>query len=162
VTIGESIPDGSRMVGSWLGRPYPAYCSDAGQALLWDADDEEVRAVLAKTDFRKFAPKTPISVDDFLERLRLARLRGYSVVDEEAEAGLFSIAVPVRDFRSEVVAAIQVVGTTARLAPKREMCAAAALRWGRWLEDALDSPSAEPSVTTLDLTSSCHSRGSAG
>ncbi|MFF4585489.1 IclR family transcriptional regulator C-terminal domain-containing protein [Streptomyces sp. NPDC001388] len=36
--------------------------------------------------------------------------RAYSVVDEEAEPGLYSVAVPVRDFRDEVVAAVQVVG----------------------------------------------------
>ena len=35
VTIGESVPPSSNLVGSWLGRPYPAYCSDAGQAVLW-------------------------------------------------------------------------------------------------------------------------------
>ena len=31
VTIGESVPPSSNLVGSWLGRPYPAYCSDAGR-----------------------------------------------------------------------------------------------------------------------------------
>jgi DNA-binding IclR family transcriptional regulator len=47
------------------------------------------------------------------------------------------VAVPVRDFRGEVVAALQVVGPRVRLAPRTDVCAAAALRWSRWLESAL-------------------------
>jgi len=124
---------------SWTGRAYPAYCSDAGQALLFDASDEEVAAVLARTTFRRRGPNTPTGVADFLDRLREARLRGYSVVDEEAEPGLFSVAVPIRDFRDEVVAALQVVGPRARLHGRRAECAATALRWGAWLTAELAS-----------------------
>jgi DNA-binding IclR family transcriptional regulator len=137
VTIGERVPAASRMIGSWIGRPYPAYCSDAGQALLWDASEQEVRTVFANTEFVGHGPNTPASVEDFVARLEQARSRGYSVVDEEAEPGLFSIAVPVRDFRGEVVAALQVVGPKTRLAGRRAECAAAAVEWGRWLEAAL-------------------------
>ncbi|MFF5187537.1 IclR family transcriptional regulator [Streptomyces sp. NPDC000345] len=137
VTIAERVPPGSRQLGSWIGRPYPAYCSDCGQALLSDADDEEVAAVLARTEFVRHGPRTPVDVDDFLRRLARTRERGYSVVDEEAEPGLYSVAVPVRDFRDEVVAAVQVVGPRVRLAERTEECARAALRWGRRLEDAL-------------------------
>ncbi|WP_457964900.1 IclR family transcriptional regulator [Arthrobacter sp. D1-29] len=137
VTIGERVPAASRMIGSWIGRPYPAYCSDAGQALLWDASEQEVRTVFANTEFVRHGPNTPASVDDFMGRLEQARSRGYSVVDEEAEPGLFSIAVPVRDFRGEVVAALQVVGPKTRLEGRRTECAAAAVEWGHWLEAAL-------------------------
>ena len=134
VTIGERVPTSSHMVGSWLGRPYPAYCSDAGQALLWEASDAEVRTVLAAAAFVRHGPNTPVDVEDFLTRLRDARARGYSIVDEEAEPGLYSLAVPIRDFKGDVAAALQVVGPKKRLEPRRELCAAALVRWGRWLE----------------------------
>ncbi|MEU0810486.1 IclR family transcriptional regulator [Streptomyces sp. NPDC005970] len=137
VTIAERVPQGSRQVGSWIGRPYPAYCSDCGQALLSDADDEEVTAVFARTDFVRHGPNTPTGVDDFLRRLAATRERGYSIVDEEAEPGLYSVAAPVRDFRGEVVAALQVVGPRVRLAPRTEELAASALRWAGRLEAAL-------------------------
>ena len=130
VTIAESLPPTSRMIGSWLGRAYPAYCSDAGQAVLWDASDDEVRAVFAATAFRSAGPNAPASVDDFLDRLGSARKRGFAIVDEEAEPGLYSVAAPVRDFRGEVVAAVQVVGARESLAPRTaelgERCVAAA------------------------------------
>jgi IclR family transcriptional regulator, pca regulon regulatory protein len=143
VTIGEHVPSSSRMVGSWIGRPYPAYCSDAGQALLWDASDEEIRAVFSQTDFVPHGPNTPADLEDFLARLAGARKRGYSIVDEEAEPNLYSVAVPVRDFRGETVAALQVVGSKARLEPQREKIAAAAVEWGGWLESALGRPEAQ-------------------
>ncbi|MBM7503660.1 IclR family transcriptional regulator [Agromyces aurantiacus] len=118
VTIVESVPPSSRMIGSWIGRAYPAYCSDAGQAVLWDADDDEVRAVLAGTRFASAGPNAPTSADDFLERLHAARARGFAIVDEEAEPGLYSVSAPVHDFRREVVAAVQVVGERVALAPR--------------------------------------------
>ncbi|MGO4652926.1 IclR family transcriptional regulator [Arthrobacter sp. 2RAF22] len=137
VTVGERIPASSNMVGSWLGRPYPAYCSDAGQALLWEASDAEVRTVFASSAFVRHGPNTPVNVEDFLTRLHEARGRGYSIVDEEAEPGLYSLAVPVRDFKREVVAALQVVGPKTRLAARRELCASALVSWGKWLESTM-------------------------
>lgn len=137
VTIGESVPAGSNLVGSWLGRPYPAYCSDAGQAVLWEAPEEEVRSVFSQVVFTRHGPNTPASVDEFLARREAARARGYSIVDEEAEPGLYSLAVPVRDFKGDVVAALQIVGIKDRLEPRRESCAAALMARGSWLESRL-------------------------
>lgn len=137
VTIGEQVPASSNMIGSWLGRPYPAYCSDAGQALLWEASDAEVRTVFPAAAFVPHGPNTPSDVEDFLARLNDARARGYSIVDEEAEPGLYSMAVPIRDFKGDVVAALQIVGPKTRLEPRTEHCAAALTKWGMWLESRL-------------------------
>jgi len=137
VTIGESVPPSSNLVGSWLGRPYPAYCSDAGQAVLWEAPDAEVHSVFSKVQFTRHGPNTPASVEEFLERRQAARGRGYSIVDEEAEPGLYSLAVPVRDFKGDIVAALQIVGIKDRLEPRREQCTAALMARGSWLESRL-------------------------
>lgn len=143
VTVGESIPASSRLVGSWLGRPYPAYCSDAGQALLWDTPDAEIRKIFAQVPFVQHGPNTPSDVGDFLSRLEVARSRGYSIVDEEAEPGLYSLAVPVRDFRGVVVAALQIVGLKTRLEPAQSGHARALVAQGKWLETMLGCPAVE-------------------
>lgn len=137
VTIGESVPAESKLVGSWLGRPYPAYCSDAGQAMLWEASPDEIRNVFAGVDFVRHGPNTPADVGDFLGRLAAAKVRGYSVVDQEAEPGLYSLAAPIHDFKGDVVAALQIVGTRTALEPKRESCAAELMEHSRWLESRL-------------------------
>ncbi|MEQ4564758.1 IclR family transcriptional regulator [Paenarthrobacter sp. CAP02] len=144
VTIGEQVPASANLVGSWLGRPYPAYCSDAGQALLWDAPDDEVRSLFKTVEFVKHGPNTPSSVDDFLDRLNQARARGYSIVDEEAEPGLYSLAAPVRDFKNEIVAALQIVGPRTRVEPQRESHAMALRSWCEWLEAMVGGPAASP------------------
>ncbi|MET4541547.1 IclR family pca regulon transcriptional regulator [Arthrobacter bambusae] len=134
VTIGEQVPESANLVGSWLGRPYPAYCSDAGQALLWDAPEAEIRKIFSTVEFVRHGPNTPVSVDDFLERLNKARIRGYSIVDEEAEPGLYSLSAPIRDFKGDVASALQIVGPKTRVEPQREAFAVALGSWRTWLE----------------------------
>lgn len=137
VTIVESVPASTGLVGSWLGRAFPAFCSDAGQAVLWDADDDEVRAVFSATTFSSLGPNAPADVEDFLTRLHAARERSYSVVDQEAELDLFSVAAPVRDYRDEVVAGVQVVGLRDRLVERVEELGAACVRAASELSVAL-------------------------
>lgn len=146
LTTLESLPSGSRMIGSWIGRAYPAYCSDAGRAALWDASAEEVRAIFAATDFSRQGPNTPSSVDDFLDRLDADRRRGFAVVDQEAEPGLYSVAAPVWDFRGEVVGAVQVVGTRDSLHPRTAECGAACAAAAADLSRQLGAP-ASPTIS---------------
>lgn len=140
VTVVESIPAGSRMIGSWVGRAYPAFCSDAGQAVLWDASDDEIRAVFAQTTFRSPGPNAPRSVDDFLARLRASRARGFVIVDQEAEPDLYSVSAPVWDFRGEVVAAVQIVGERASLEPRTAALATQCVGAAAELSAALGAP----------------------
>lgn len=140
VTTLESLPAGSRMIGSWIGRAYPAYCSDAGRATLWDATAEEIDAVFGTTEFTPHTPRTPRSTAEFTARLEDDRRRGFSVVDQEAEPGLFSVAAPIWDFRGEVVAAIQVVGTHAALSARVDECGAACGEAASVVSRALGAP----------------------
>ncbi|MGN8026856.1 IclR family transcriptional regulator [Microbacterium sp. 22242] len=140
LTIVESIPAESRMIGSWVGRAYPAFCSDAGQAVLWDATDDEVRTVFARTAFTSPGPNAPASADDFLGRLREARRRGYAIVDQEAEPDLYSVSAPVWDFRGETVAGVQIVGQRASLQPRTAELAGACTAAAEVLSAALGAP----------------------
>jgi IclR family pca regulon transcriptional regulator len=118
VTIAESVPPSAGLIGSWVGRAYPAFCSDAGQAVLWDASEREIRGVFSRTAFRRAGPNAVTSVDGFIARLADARARGFSIVSEEAEPGLYSVAAPVWDFRGDVIAAVQIVGEKRNLEPR--------------------------------------------
>ncbi|MCI1223713.1 IclR family transcriptional regulator [Bifidobacterium tibiigranuli] len=130
ITVVECIAGNTDLFASWLGRAYPAFNSDAGQATLWDASDEEIRDVFSHTQFGNGGPRAAKDVEEFIERLKKARERGYAIIDEEAEAGLLSVAAPVFDFRGENIAALQIVGERTRLADRisllGESCAHAA------------------------------------
>lgn len=140
VTITESVPLSSRLIGSWVGRAYPAFCSDAGRALLWDADDSEVRAVLAATAFTSPGPNAPRDIDEVLERLDEARARGFAIVDQEAEPGLYSVSAPVRDFTGEVIAAVQIVGERDGLHARTDELGTACRTTADALSGALGAP----------------------
>lgn len=140
LTILESLPADSRMIGSWIGRAYPAYCSDAGRATLWDASAEEIHAVFGSTEFSAQGPNTPASIDDLLARLDDDRRRGFTIVDEEAEPGLYSVAAPVWDHRGEVVAAVQVIGTRDAMRERTTTCGDACARAAAELSRELGAP----------------------
>lgn len=150
VTIVESVPSTSRMIGSWVGRAYPAFCSDAGQAVLWDASDEEIRAVFSRTRFRSPGPNAPASIDDFIARLAAARERGFAIVDEEAEPGLYSVSAPVRDFRGEVAAAVQVVGTRESLEPRSRELGGLCVEAASALSRSIGAPASTGLVRAAD------------
>ncbi|MET9659929.1 IclR family transcriptional regulator C-terminal domain-containing protein [Streptomyces sp. NPDC006510] len=116
VAILEDVPSGL----SWVGRSYPLYCDDAGQALLWDCTREELETVFAGTEFIAHGPQAPGGVAEFAARLRAARLRGYAVVDSESQPGVFAVAAPVKDFSGQIVCALHTQGPSDRLAPLAE------------------------------------------
>jgi len=106
-----------RVVSSTLqpGTRVPAYCTANGRVLLSALPQAEVDAWIAR---QKLEPLTPNTVT-LPERLRIeiarARSRGYAIVDQELELGLRTISVPLKNYRGEVLAAMNVSVHAARV-----------------------------------------------
>jgi DNA-binding IclR family transcriptional regulator len=94
----------------WVGRTTPLYCTAVGRALLIDEADDAVRQILAALPMERVGPSTATDAATFMERLDTARASGYAIADEELEAGLVSVAAPVRDPQGHVIAAINLAG----------------------------------------------------
>jgi DNA-binding IclR family transcriptional regulator len=92
----------------WVGRMTPAYCTSAGQALLMDHDRDELDQLFADVDMPPLGPNAVRNVDELARRLAQAGRDGYSLSDEEFEAGLLAVAAPVRDVGGTIVAALNV------------------------------------------------------
>jgi IclR family pca regulon transcriptional regulator len=90
------------------GSRLPAYCTSMGRVMLAALPDAEARALLERTPRPARTPMTVTGVDGIMERLAVARSAGYSLIDQEVELGLRSIAVPVLNARGRVVAAMNV------------------------------------------------------
>lgn len=91
-----------------VGSRLPAWCTSMGRVLLAALPPEERRTVLERSAIRPFTTRTVTDramLEAILERVAE---QGYALVDQELEAGLRSIAVPVRDPTGRVVAAINV------------------------------------------------------
>ena len=91
-----------------VGSRLPAHCTSMGRVLLANlAEDERERRVLAM-DLAPLTPKTVTDPEKLLRTLAQVRRQGWSLVSEELELGLMSMAVPIRDRAGRTVAAINV------------------------------------------------------
>jgi|SRR5690606_16911989 IclR family pca regulon transcriptional regulator len=91
-----------------VGTRLPALSTAMGRMLLSGLPEAELKAFLAKAKIHVHTPKT-ITDRAELERVIVeAGKRGYCTMDEELELGLRSIAVPIRNRESDIVAAINV------------------------------------------------------
>ncbi len=94
--------------GLSVGSRLPAYCTSMGRVLLAALPDPELNAYLRDLKPRSYTPKTITRVSQLRKAILQVRKDGYAIVDEELEAGLRSIAVPLSTRGNQVVAAINV------------------------------------------------------
>ncbi|MBQ0883440.1 helix-turn-helix domain-containing protein [Streptomyces sp. RM72] len=85
-----------------------AVLSESGEEIQYTARASTTRVLSARVTVGTRLPARATALGHVLLALPEARTQGYALVDEELEAGLRSIAVPVRDRTGRVVAALNV------------------------------------------------------
>ncbi|WP_119274355.1 IclR family transcriptional regulator domain-containing protein [Taklimakanibacter deserti] len=96
-------------IGLSVGSRLPAYCTSMGRVLLAALPEEALAKQLSKITPEKLTPQTITSKVKLRDELRDVARQGWSLVDQELEAGLRSLAVPIRS-RSGAVAAAMNLG----------------------------------------------------
>ncbi|MFD6194714.1 IclR family transcriptional regulator C-terminal domain-containing protein [Streptomyces sp. NPDC060275] len=91
-----------------------AVLSDSGEEIQYTARAAAARVLSARVTVGARLPARATALGRVLLALPEVRARGYALVDEELEAGLRAIAVPVRDRTGRVVAALNVALHAAR------------------------------------------------
>ncbi|MBW8702797.1 Pca regulon regulatory protein [Streptomyces sp. MBT84] len=91
-----------------VGTRLPAYPTSLGRVMLADQTEPKLPEVTSLTS------RTVTDPDELRAALDRVRREGYALVDEELEEGLRSIAVPVRDRRGKVVAAVNIAMHSSR------------------------------------------------
>ena len=91
-----------------VGSRLPAFCTSMGRVLLANLPPDELESFLARIQFTRYTERTIVTVDKLRPILRLALRNGYSIVDQELELGLRSMAVPIQNPGGKVVAAVNV------------------------------------------------------
>ena len=109
--------ESTRMVstGVRLGGRLPAWCSATGRLLLGALDDDEIEAYLARTPLTPRTPRTLTRAPEIFAAVVATRESGISYSDEELELGMRSMAVAVRNRRGEMVAALSLSTSSARV-----------------------------------------------
>jgi IclR family transcriptional regulator, KDG regulon repressor len=103
---------------SGIGKRNPAYCSSAGKVILAYQKKELINKVL-QSELSSYGPGTITNPQKLRENLLEIKHKGYSISIDELHEGVISIAVPVRDYTEEVIAAISVVGPKHRMSEPR-------------------------------------------
>ena len=101
------VPAGRIMsVAISIGTRLPAFHTSIGRVQLGFLDDDEIWRRLRSLRIEPYTPSTIIDVQALFERVRADREQGFSIVDEELERGLRSIAVPIVDRSGQAVGAL--------------------------------------------------------
>ena len=106
LTVMREESQNSLRRGGWIGQRSAMHYTATGRALMFDADDELVKALTVDqfgADSRS-GPNAPRNLDELLERLRVERKQGYAIASEEVETGLTSVSVPVRNQQGHLLA----------------------------------------------------------
>jgi IclR family transcriptional regulator, pca regulon regulatory protein len=98
-----------------VGTRLPPYPTSMGRVLLAHLPAADLDAYLSRTTLRQLTPHTITSQEELRGVLATVRGRGWAAVDQELEAGVRSIAVPIRDSSRRVVAAINASAHAARV-----------------------------------------------
>lgn len=91
-----------------VGSRLPAFCTSMGRILLADLPPEKLEELIVKMEFTHYTERTVTNTEKLRQILRLVQRNGYSVIDQELEHGLRSMAVPIRNPTGKVVAALNV------------------------------------------------------
>lgn len=108
VFIARARPEGILTVGLEIGYRLPAHCTSVGRVLMAGLSDPQLDGLLASTSPEAVTERTRTDIDLIKAAILTARSQGYCIVDQEAEIGFRSIAVPVRRLDGEVVAALNI------------------------------------------------------
>jgi IclR family pca regulon transcriptional regulator len=93
-------------VGLVVGSRLPVYCSSMGRVLLANLPEADIQAYLQRVELKPHTTRTITDPVVLAAELRKVKQQGYSLVDEELEEGLRSLAVPVTRREGQVVASI--------------------------------------------------------
>lgn len=98
-----------------LGSRLPAYPTSMGRILLAALPDAEIDDYLNTTPLLPLTKHTVTDPDTLRGVLTKVRDQGYSLVDQELEVGVRSVAAPVTTVNGRVVAAMNVSGHASRV-----------------------------------------------
>ena len=101
-----------------VGSRLPAYCTSMGRMLLSALPPDEMMKVLQASDLAARTRYTATDMDEMATRIAQVRKQGWSLVNQELEEGLVSIAAPITDRAGQTVAALNISGQANRSSAK--------------------------------------------
>ncbi len=101
-----------------VGSRAPAHAVSTGRVLIAALPEEERLKYIDDVTLEKLTAKTVTSKVKLRGLIEETRVKGWSIVDQELEIGLRSIAVPIHNKAGKVVAALNVACPSSRISPE--------------------------------------------
>jgi IclR family pca regulon transcriptional regulator len=101
-----------------VGSRLPAYCTSLGRVLLAGLPDDDVLSRLQASDRQALTRHTLTDVRELFTKVQATRKQGWSLVNQELEEGLVSLAAPVTNREGRTVAALNISGQANRTSAK--------------------------------------------
>ncbi|MED4228728.1 IclR family transcriptional regulator [Neobacillus cucumis] len=99
---------------SSIGKKNSVTCTSAGKVLLAFEPNDKIESIMAE-GLQRMGPNSITAPEQLKGQLSQIKQQGFSICIDEMHENVVSIAAPVRDYTSEVVAAVSVVGTRERI-----------------------------------------------
>ncbi|MEY9757603.1 IclR family transcriptional regulator domain-containing protein [Bradyrhizobium yuanmingense] len=108
VFIARSSPARVFSTGLDIGYRLPAFCTSVGRVLLGRLANDELTRTVDGMKLAALTQSTLVDKSAVIATIIADRIKGYSLVDQEAEEGFRSISVPIRRYDGAVIAAANI------------------------------------------------------
>src|SRR5579884_2274101 len=145
------IVPGARTIGIYrpVGWMYWAFRTAVGKVLLADLPPDRLRELLPEGRLPRTGARGCVSLASLHRELSTVRAAGYAINDEESEPGVYGIAVPIRDGRSQVIAGLGIGGPKDRVRPRRPQLVALLTGFAEAISASLGYPGTAPAWNSL-------------
>ena len=104
-----------------VGSRLPAWIASHGRVLLCERDEADLERFLRDQPRKPYTDQTIWEIGPLMDEIRRVRQQGYALVVEEMEAGLMALAVPIRDRRGQITAALHISSHSSRTSTERAL-----------------------------------------
>ena len=125
---GDEIIYIDRVVTDWdlradlkPGSRVPLHCTSSGKLFLSLMPKAKRRRMLESLHYKRYTPNTIIEADQLESQLKRIAVSKVGVNNEEFQAGVIGLAVPVMDGRGRIIATVALQAPVARLPLERAM-----------------------------------------
>ncbi len=101
-----------------VGSRLPAYCTSMGRVLLSALPEAELMQCLAASNRTARTKHTVTGMAELAAKIAQVRKQGWSLVNQELEEGLVSMAAPITNRAGQTVAALNIIGQANRTSAK--------------------------------------------
>lgn len=102
-----------------VGSRFPAYCTSQGRILLGSLSKSALDRTLKESNIKKYTKHTVTSIPELKRIILRDHERGWSLLNQQFEEGMCSIAVPVKTQSGQIIAAMNIAGSLSRIPPKK-------------------------------------------